>query len=413
MVWFTSCYTAPQATARPLTRIRSLHAFEVPVRLRQRVRHASHERTSNQTLIVRCELSSGEVGWGEGLARPYVTGESTGSVRRHLQQTDFTPLADAVFDSPASALETLDGFRLADVAADEGIQPRECFGNSVRCAVELSLLDAVTRAARVPIGRVVDHMPEAAALRTECERVRYSGVITSARGWKQWRSAFKMKVFGFAQVKVKVGTPGVDDKRLLGRIRRVLGERVDLRLDANEAWASDEVADRLQPLLPFRISSLEQPVPHAQVQDLGRVRSQVSIPVMLDESLCSRADAERAIASRTCDLFNLRISKCGGFSACVRLAVLASEKGIGFQLGCQVGETGILSAAGRHFACNIDQIRYLEGSYDRFLVRDRLTHEDLTFGYGGWAKALNGPGLGVTVIEDEVRSRAIWQRRLV
>jgi muconate cycloisomerase len=76
---------------------------------------------------------------------------------------------------------------------------------------------------------------------------------------------------------------------------------------------------------------------------------------------------------------------------------MAHSAGLGYQLGCQVGETGILSAAGRHFACSVGGIRYLEGSFDRFLVRERLTVEDLTFGFRGWAPELTKPGLGAEI----------------
>lgn len=134
---------------------------------------------------------------------------------------------------------------------------------------------------------------------------------------------------------------------------------------------------------------------------------------MLDESLCCEEDAQRAIAGRTCDLFNLRISKCGGIIPCVRLAALARQHGLGYQLGCQVGETGILSAAGRHFACNIGQIRYLEGSFDRFLVRGSVTKEDLTFCYGGRATRLGAAGLGITVNEAIIRHTAVRELPLI
>src|SRR5207247_8403171 len=99
----------------------------------------------------------------------------------------------------------------------------------------------------------------------------------------------------------------------------------------------------------------------------------------------------------TCDLFNIRLSKCGGFIPSLRLAQFARKHGLGYQLGCQVGETAILSAAGRHFASSVADVRYLEGSYDRHLVREALGTRDLTFRWGGWAPALEGPGLGVTV----------------
>jgi L-alanine-DL-glutamate epimerase-like enolase superfamily enzyme len=108
------------------------------------------------------------------------------------------------------------------------------------------------------------------------------------------------------------------------------------------------------------------------------------------------------VASSSCDLFNLRLSKCGGFVQTLRLAQYAVQHGLGYQLGCQIGETAILSAAGRHFASSVRNLRYVEGSYDRHLVREALGREDLTFGWGGWAKALPGPGLGVSIDKEAV-----------
>jgi muconate cycloisomerase len=138
-------------------------------------------------------------------------------------------------------------------------------------------------------------------------------------------------------------------------------------------------------------------VPHAEIDALAELRRQVVVPIMLDESLTSAVDARRAIDGRLCDLFNIRLSKCGGFLASLRLAAMARAAGLGCQLGCHPGETGILSAAGRHWATSVADIRYLEGSYDRHLFHRLLTNEDLTFGYGGRAAAIRRPGLGVTV----------------
>jgi muconate cycloisomerase len=186
---------------------------------------------------------------------------------------------------------------------------------------------------------------------------------------------------------------------------------MDLRIDANEAWRAGEVVKRLQSLAPCRISCVEQPVRHEEVESLATVRQQVSIPLMLDESLTSQRDAGEAIRRGTCDLFNLRLSKCGGFLNCLRLAALAHEAGLGYQLGCHPGESGILSAAGRHFASSVRHVRYLEGSYDRHLLKESLTDEDITFGYGGWAPALTGPGLGITVRQDQLDPFVLQSQR--
>jgi muconate cycloisomerase len=76
---------------------------------------------------------------------------------------------------------------------------------------------------------------------------------------------------------------------------------------------------------------------------------------------------------------------------------LARRHGVGIQLGCHPGETGLLSAAGRQVAANVRGVRYLEGSYDRHILAENLAVEDITFRYGGWAPPLTGPGLGVRV----------------
>src|SRR5262249_20149229 len=126
--------------------------------------------------------------------------------------------------------------------------------------------------------------------------VRYSGAIMSTRGgWKLRLTALRLWLYRFRQVKVKVGIEGQDDVRRLRAIRRRMGPRVDLRVDANEAWSPAEVVERIKELEPFGLSSVEQPVPHAQVNVLAEVRPQVRIPLMLDESLCSQVDAERAV----------------------------------------------------------------------------------------------------------------------
>jgi muconate cycloisomerase len=220
--------------------------------------------------------------------------------------------------------------------------------------------------------------------------------------WKQKLNAWLFRLHGFHQTKVKVGTEGISDAESLARIRKIL-PNIDIRIDANEAWKCSELESTLSPLLPFKISSLEQPVLHEDVGGLAELRGKIEVDLMLDESLCSLIDARRAIEFGLCDLFNIRISKCGGFLNSLKLAAVAKQAGLGYQLGCQVGETGILSAAGRHFATSVADIRYVEGSYDQYLVRERLTVENLTFKRKGLAPAITKPGLGITIDEQALQ----------
>ena len=394
-------------------RITRLTAYHVRIPLKHKVRHASHVREETDSLVVRCELDNGAIGWGEGLPRPYVTGETIDEVWSLLADSNLTRSLSDPFDNLSQAISLTERIKFNVANHESAFVERGCFGNSACCAIELSLLDAAARSEGVPLSRVTELLPETFAIREPQSQVRYSAAITAMSPWATTVRAWKIRLYGFHQCKVKVGVAGVSDGELLRRIRDILPvSRIDLRIDANEAWTCENLEARLAPLLPFGITSLEQPVAHNEVAGLSKLRGRIGIPLMLDESLCSLTDAHRAIESGTCDLFNIRLSKCGGFVSSLRLAAIAHQAGLGYQLGCQVGETGILSAAGRHFASSVANIRYLEGSYDRHLVRERLTVQDLTFGRRGQAPTLTAPGLSVDVDEAALRRVTIREQRI-
>jgi L-alanine-DL-glutamate epimerase-like enolase superfamily enzyme len=375
--------------------IRALELFHVAVPLKTRVTHASHDRTTSDNLVVRVTLDDGTTGYGEGIPRSYVTGETIATTFATLSSFDLARHIGAPGDFAAVVLR-LDALELPATAAD----PRGMAGNAARCALELAVLDAYGKRFREPLATAVRlaDVP-GLPLSDRPALVRYSGAITASSPRRERVSAFKMRIYGFHQVKLKVGVAGQDDPARLRTMRRILGRRMDVRLDANEAWPASEVVERLRPLLPYRPSAIEQPVPHAEVERLTELRPQIGVPVMLDESLCGYPDALRAVEHATADILNVRLSKCGGVIPSLRIIGLAQRSGLGVQLGCHPGESGLLSAAGRHVASNLRGLRYVEGSYDRHILARNLVVEDVTFRYGGWARPLEGFGLGVRVDE--------------
>jgi muconate cycloisomerase len=387
-------------------RVAELTAYQVRIPLKRAIRHASHARATTDNVLVRCVLDSGVHGHGEGVPRDYVTGETIESSLDLLRRTDLAGQLEpcATFEQAVALAERV---RLETVAGDD----RACQGNAARCALELALLDAYGRHFGLPLFGVTQVV--AAELYDPSPYVRYSGAIMHADGFKVRVAALRTRVWGFRDVKVKVGIPGQDDVRRLARIRRLLGRKCDIRVDANESWTPDEVIERIRALEPYAISAVEQPVAHAHVDVLAQVRRQVHTPIMLDESLCGMIDAERAVAAGTCEMFNLRLSKCGGFIPTLRLAQYARRHGLAYQLGCQVGETAVLSAAGRHFAASVAGLAHVEGSYDRYLVREALGDRDLTFRWGGRAPALTDPGLGIGVDESAVERATVRREPLL
>jgi L-Ala-D/L-Glu epimerase len=387
--------------------IRQLTAMIVRLPLRMRFTHATATRAESENVFVRCELADGTAGWGEGVPRSYVTGETAAGC---LEQLAATPVAEQLAGDCVSwpdVIRLCERFAPADVREN----PRGCYGNALRCAVELSLLDAFGQVFDEPVCAVTQHFAAAEALRTDHERVRYGAVI-DAGGRRLRFKAMVRRLYGFRDCKVKVGREGDNDAARLAMIRRWIGPRMDLRIDANGAWRAENAVEKLADLARSRVSCVEQPLTHEELGALAGLRKRTSVPVMLDESLTGMIDAEAAVAANACDLFNIRLSKCGGFLNCLRLAAYAKANNLGYQLGCHPGESGVLSAAGRHFASSVADIRYLEGSYDRYLFRRLVTHEDMTFGRGGRAPALRSPGLGVTIDTAALAQFTTAERKL-
>lgn len=399
-----------------MTGVRSLDLYHVLVPLRKPIRHASFERSQSDNFVVRAKLTDGTVGYGEGVPRSYVTGETIESAFDSLLGFDLSRALGPPPTDFAHAVQSISGLTLPESEAD----PRGMAGNSARCALELALLDAYGRRFGASVGEAIPlAVADPGMLFPHPNSVRYSGAITAESRRGETISAWKMRLYGFAQVKVKVGVTGQDDGDRLQRIRKVLGRSVDLRVDANEAWGASEVVGRVKPLLASHPSVLEQPVPHSEVEALREIRPRLEYPdhsgrlqIMLDESLCGYPDAVRAVDNQLADLLNVRLSKCGGIFPSLRIIELARRSGLVVQLGCHPGETGLLSAAGRHLASRVRGIRFVEGSYDRHVLAENLINQDITFRYGGRAKPLNGIGLGVTVAPEALSRMTVAHREV-
>jgi L-alanine-DL-glutamate epimerase-like enolase superfamily enzyme len=261
--------------------------------------------------------------------------------------------------------------------------------NAAFCAVELALLDW---SLRLDSSSLADLLPP---VRYE---VVYSGVISADSPADAGALAQRMARLGISQIKVKVGT--ADDAARLQAVQKAAGDKVELRVDANGAWSADEAIKQLRRLAVFNLKAIEQPVRTDDLVGMKRVRDESGIAVIADESLVTAQQAESLIELGACDLFNIRISKCGGISGSLAIAKLAQQAGIKIQVGAQVGETGILSAAGRALAASLPDIAFTEGSFGTWLLNEDITFENVAFGYGGRAPLLNTRGLSVTVKEE-------------
>src|SRR3954468_16828037 len=116
-------------------KIVSLEARQIRVRLKRPVKHASFARTETENIVVVCKLADGSLGYGEGVPRDYVTGETVDSSIALLKGTDWAKQFRPTNDF-ADAVAMAEGLAVNPVPGDD----RQCQGNAARCAMELAVL---------------------------------------------------------------------------------------------------------------------------------------------------------------------------------------------------------------------------------------------------------------------------------
>lgn len=363
--------------------------FPLKIPFVESFRHSSKDRTFSDSIIVRLVSDDGSVGYGEGVARPYVTGETVETAVAYMQQELWPKVAATEFAELRPGSDPLAVLAPVDSALGSSDGAIVIAWHSARCAFELAIVDCLLIRHRLSL---------AALLPPKRKTIVYSGVITASSDDKAMQIAKYLKLFGLTQVKVKIGTG--DDKRRLTAIRTVVGDQCSIRVDANGAYSETEALAVIKELEELRVVSVEQPIPRGTHDELARLKAGSAIPIMVDESLVTVADAEALVVAHACDAFNLRISKCGGIRRTLQMAEVAAKAGLRVQLGSQVGETAILSAAGRHLAAYLDDPWFVEGSFGKMLLVEDVSELPVQFGHGGKAPLLNGPGLGVKVRDD-------------
>ncbi|NIA06191.1 MAG: hypothetical protein GWP14_00890 [Actinobacteria bacterium] len=379
--------------------LKSLELLSLSIPFRRPFRHSTAERSVSENLIVIAELSDGSVGFGESIAREYVSGETISGAATSIKTVLAPLLADL---APVSFPDLLNKLEELPLVGRRG-KPIV----AARCAVELALLDAFGRHFRRGLQEIVGWLgvPDF-RLDGSLNSVRFSGVLSADDPRQITGKLRKMRLFGLRDFKIKLGTD--HDEDILRAVHRPLArglrsKRYSLRADVNGVWDLDKALDTFPLLAGFDICCVEQPLSPRDQSVYSLLRTKVAVPIMVDESLVLPSQAQAFIDERSVDFFNIRISKNGGLIPALRLAHLARKADISYQLGCMVGETAILSAAGRWFLSMVPEVTFAEGSYGTFLLSDDISDRSSRFGYGGRIKRPMGPGLGVTVDLPKLR----------
>lgn len=347
----------------------SIELLRVRAPLRRAHRSAHGEQAWRESVLVGWHTGSTAVGWAEcpTLQIPGYVTETTDAAWAALVQ-ELAPAALA------------------------GRSPTPLGAPAAAAAMIDAACDAALRLRAVPLG---EHLGELTASSSR-SAVPWCAVLAAAGAPAEQLVAEAREAVGqgASMVKVKVASAEEGSAVLPAVIEAV---EVPVAADANGSLDRRGAA-RLDGL---GLAYLEQPVPPgAPWDDLAALRSAMSTPIALDESLTSLDAVRSALLAGALDVVSLKPSRLGGCVAAARAAALARSFGaqcfVGgmFELG--IGRSAALGVASLDL-CGLPTDL---GPSQRYLSDCDEVCEPIVVGPQGEVVVPRGPGIGRAPFPD-------------
>ncbi len=335
-----------------------------------------------QNILVKVHCDDGITGFGECSAFPMITGES--------QATCFEMgcvFANAWIGSDEKEIVNRMGV-LDTIAA---------FNFTIKSAFDMALYDIAAKQKNLPLYRFLG------GHKRVMETDLTIGIDTPENMANKASDFIKM---GVRIIKVKLGKDATSDIERVQRIREAAGDKVILRVDANQGWSFDEAVRCLQAIEPYQIEFCEQPMRYWNDELLPVLRSQTTIPLMADESVFDHHDARKLVSMNACDYINIKFAKSGGILEATKIVDTCSKVNMPMMMGGML-ESRLALTAFAHFALAHETIRFYD--MDTCMLGHKV---DPVLGgvmfKGFYLDVPDSTGIGASVNEDFLRACPVF-----
>ncbi|MBL0372272.1 mandelate racemase [Rhizobium sp. KVB221] len=344
----------------------------------------SNTEISNQNyVLVRVMLENGVEGYGEAatLGGPRWAEESVESIKSAID----VYLAPVLIGRHAASFEE-NALRLSKAASRN---------NAAKAAIEAAMFDAVGKSLGLPVTTLLG-----GAVRSSFSIIW--ALASGDAGQEIEEAQAKIERREHRRFKIKIGfaEPSVDIQRLR-KIRTALGSDVEIIVDVNQGW-SEATAMRWMPAFAdLGVSLIEQPLPAAQIEQLGRIAARTSIPIMVDEAVFTSAEIIRAGQAGSGSVISLKLVKSGGLLELKRAAAVAGAVGMELYGGCLL-ESGIGAAAHLAVFSTLPKLEWGTEQFGPKILANDLVLEGPTF-RDFEVHLAQGPGLGIVLDEERIK----------
>ncbi|CAB4921786.1 MAG: o-succinylbenzoate synthase [Actinobacteria bacterium] len=287
---------------------------------------ASHGTVTTRTAVIVRVIGDDFEGWGEcaALPEPTYTSEYVDGAFAVLRDELVPGLLRAASEAP---IEAKDVRRLFAFYANHPM---------ARAAIELALLDAECAAGGRSLARRFTSVDPGPAPTVPAGVA--IGLMDTAGATASVAAARVAE--GYRRIKMKI-EPGRDIE-FIRAVRSMIGADVELMVDANGAYTSEDHA-LLTQLDEFELSCVEQPLSADGPDDLERhaaLAALINTPICLDESLTSIERTERAIELGACSVVCVKAPRYGSWLDAVAVLDHCRDHGVDAWVGGML-DTGI------------------------------------------------------------------------
>lgn len=284
-----------------------------------------HTVTAINAVKLTVTLANGMTGVGAATPNPVVTGDTLTSMKAVLDEVIIPQMV---------------GKSLAHIEPLENKLQHCITGNpGAKAAFDIAVYDLCCQIYRISLNHLLGGSKQSMATDYTISIGDQDQMVAEARG---------LVKKGFTALKIKIGNaPVEEDVATITAIAQAVGPAISLRLDVNQAWSYKQARQGLALLATAKlnIAFVEQPLPANQLHDLAILRQESSLPIMLDESVFSPADALRVVSTHAADYVNIKLMKAGGIYQATKINQICEAAGIPCMVGCMIEAPESIAAA--------------------------------------------------------------------